>query len=222
MLHMDHDSRVTIDYLRSRPQGSVVRWASDHLGAEQPWSTGWLDVRIPDDGPPDMGWVWTILSPEDPEQGDPEQLWRFPWPPDLEIHSVLDLERGGYAHELPVPVGKLLPASVLASYRRLGSAYRVRGAWSAPAICEALSDWSARRAGRSDLRFEWDPEAGDSPILAIVKERAAARGPTWDLGDGLEVVDGVMDDLLALDPADAAWMTIVLREAASVFGDDAS
>ena len=171
---MDRDSRLTIDYLRAQPDGGVVRWASDHLTAERPWATGWIDVRIPDGGPPGMAWVWTILRPDDPDQAAPGQLWQFPWPQDLP------------------------------------------GRWSADAVCEALFDWAARHAGRTDLRFEWDSGAGRSAALELVEERAAADGPVWDLGEGLKVVDGVMDDLLELfaaDPDEAARVMSALREA---------
>ena len=244
---MDDDSRETIEYLRAQPRGGVVRWASDHVTAERPWATNWIDVRIPEGGPPDMSWVWTILEPEDPDQPEPGQLWQFSWPHDLEIHSVFDPGEGWYANELPVPVGESLPESVVAGYERLalgvekayrrpnpsnakpvpaaiyldlirraGSAYSVRGGWSVRTVCDALSDWADRHAGRLDLRFEWDRRAADSPALELAKERAAAGGPTWDLGNGLEVVDGVTDELLGLlatDPQEAARVTAVLREA---------
>jgi hypothetical protein len=186
---MDHDSRETIAYLRSQPRGGTVRWASDHLTAERPWATGWIDIRIPNGGPPDMGWVWTILCIDDPDQPEPGQLWQFPWPHDLEIRSVFGPVEGRYESE-------------------------PRGGWSARTVGDALSFWAARHAGRDDLRFAWAPEAGPSRMLELVEERAAADGPTWDLGDGLEVVDGVMDDLLALDPEEAAAITRILREAA--------
>lgn len=244
---MDEDSRVTIDYLRTQPENAVVRWASDHVNAEAPWATNWVDVRIPDGGPPEMGWVWTILDPADPDQALPEQLWQFPWPFDLDVHGVFDPAKGWYAKELPVPAGEPLPESVIAAYERLAlrvegdydkdarsnakpvpaalyddlmrrtaSAYSVRGGWSAGTVGDALSDWSARHAERGDLRFEWDREAGESASLTVARERAANPGSVWDLGDGLTVVDGLMDELLELlatDPEEAARVTTVLREA---------
>ena len=244
---MDDDSRETIEYLRAQAQGASVRWASDHVTAERPWATGWIDARVPDGGPTDMAWVWTILDPADPDEPALGQLWQFRWPHDLDIHSVLDPVEGWYVNELPVPAGEALPESVVAGYERrarqveaahrhgagsnaepvpaaiyedvirsTGSAYRVRGGWSVRTVCDALSDWAARHARRDDLRFEWDREAGDSPMLEVAKQRAAASGPSWDLGNGLTVVDGFMDELLELlatDPDEAARVTKVLREA---------
>ena len=216
------------------------------MTAERPWATVWIDVRIPEGGPPDMSWVWTILDPEDPDQPEPSQLWQFPLAPRPGDPFGLR-PRGWYENELPVPVGESLPECVVAGYERLalrveeayrrpgpsnakpvpaaiyadlirrtGSAYSVGGGWSVQTVCDALSDWADRHAGRPDLRFEWDRRAGDSPARELAKELAAAGGPSWDLGNGLEVVDGLMDELLGLlatDPREAARVTAVLREA---------
>jgi hypothetical protein len=175
MRPIDRDSRETIDYLRDLPEGAVVRWASDHITRQRPFARGWIDIRIADGGPPDMGWVWTILTPEDPDPGTPEQLWQFPWP--------YDDTRG----------------------------------WSVRTVCDALSHWAIRHARRADLTFEWAPEAPASAALERAIERATAGGPTRDLGDGLEVADGVMDDLLALDPDEAARIEAILRESSQRF-----
>jgi len=220
---MDHDSRVTIDHLRSLPRRSVVRWASDHLTAERPWATGWIDIRIAAGGPPGMGWVWTIVRDDDPDDPKPGQLWCFVWPHDLDVHGVFDPTVGWYVRELPVPAGAQLPAPLAAAYEedagRVGGIYEIRRAWSAGAVCDALSTWAARHAGRADLRFAWDRDAGPSAALAEVMERAVAGGPVWDLGDGLQVVDGLMDELLALHPDEAAKLTPVLREAGRLLAE---
>jgi hypothetical protein len=219
-MEMDHDSRVTIEYLCSQPPDAIVRWASDHVSAEKPWGVGWVDLRIADGGPPDMGWVWTIVRADDPDDPKPGQLWCFEWPEDLDLHCVFDPSEGWYVRELPVPAGEPLPPLLVAAYeenaRRVGGTYAVRKAWSAHAVSEALASWAARHAGRADLHFEWDRGAGPSEVLAEMTERAAAGGPVWDLGDGLRVVDGLMDDLLALHPDEAAELTPILREAANL------
>ena len=134
----DRDSLATIDYLRAQPRGAVLRWATHHLTAEQPWSTGWVDVSIPEDGPPDMGWVWTILDPDDPEQGSPEQLWQFPWPQDLDVHGVFDPGHGWYVDELPIPAEHQLPDGLVEAYRR--AAARIEEAYRS-------GDTSARPVG---------------------------------------------------------------------------
>jgi hypothetical protein len=170
---MDRDSRLTIEYLRTQPANGVVRWASDHLTEEAPWTAGWIDVRIPEGGPLGMSWVWTIVTPDDPDQLDPDELWCFACPYDRE------------------------------------------GGWSAAAVSDALAAWAARHAGRGDLRFAWDPKAGPSPTLRRIVERAEACGQVWELGDGLTLHDGALDDLLALHPDEAAELTARLREAAA-------
>lgn len=223
MPHVDDDSRATIDYLRSLPPNALVRWTSDHVRPGAPWTTGWIDVRVARGALSGMGWVWTIVRADDPDDPKPGELWCFVWPPDLDIHCVLDPAAGWWVRELPFPAGEPLPSLLAAAYeenaRRVGGRYDVRQGWSAGTVCDALSDWAARHAGRRDLRFEWDRDAGPSAVLARVTERAAAPGEVWDLGDGLTVVDGLMDDLLALHPDEAAELTPVLRETGKLLAE---
>jgi hypothetical protein len=182
-MEMDEDSRVTIDYLRGLPDGAEVRWSSHHVSTSHPWASGWIDIRIVDEGAPPMNWAWTIITKDDPDGTRPEQLWQFVWPYDR--HDVSE------AHD-------------------------VRGAWSVETVSQALADWATRHAGRPDLRFAWDPEGEPPPAVAVAAQRArdlAEGAPTWDLGDGLKVADGLMDELLAMDPDERDEVLAVLREA---------
>jgi len=98
----------------------------------------------------------------------------------------------------------------------VGGSYGVRGGWTVGTIGEALSHWTATHAGRRDLSFEWDPEAEPDPIVQRVIERARAMddgAPVHDLGDGLVVADGLMDELLAMDPDEREALIGRLREA---------
>jgi hypothetical protein len=215
---VDNDTRVTIEYLRAQAPDGVVRWASDHITATTPWTTGWIDVSVARGGPVGMGWVWTIVGHDDLGEAAPGQLWYFAWPYDLDVHAILDPAEGWYVDELPARAGRELPRALVSEYeehaQRVGGSYVIRRGWSARAISEALSVWATRHAERGDLLFQWDREAGPSAALATVMERAAGSAPMWDLGDGLTVVDGAMEDLLTLPPDDAAEIMAVLRDAA--------
>src|SRR6266511_3667879 len=100
---MDDDSCLTIEYLRSQPPNATVRWTSDHLSAEAPWATGWIDLCVAGGGLSDMGWVWTIVREDDEDDPKPGQLWCFVWPSDLELHCIFDPSQDWCVNELPLP-----------------------------------------------------------------------------------------------------------------------
>lgn len=216
---MDEDSRMIIEYLRALPEGSVVRWSSHHVSRAEPWTTHWVDIRIDDDGAPPMNWVWTIIGDDDPDGTGPDQLWQFVVPYDIDVHRVGD-RAGGTFNVWLAPYGESPPACIAAAYEplaaRIDGWYEVRGGWTVGAIGQALAGWAARHAGRTDLRLEWNPEGEPYPAVrqAIERARAIEEGaPVQDLGDGLVLADGVMDDLLALDPEERAKVLDAMREA---------
>lgn len=227
MSTLDHDTRVTIDWLRALPAGAVVRWATHHLTKREPYSCGWVDVRIPDGGPPGMGFVWTIIGPDD-EDTPPPVHWEFIWPYDVDVHGVLDPGDGWYVNVWVTTPGAAVPPEVAEMYKtypkRVDGAYHVRQGWSAEAVNAALTWWATTHAGRSDLRFERDVDAPPPEIIRVVEERArdiAEGGAVWDLGDGVHVADGVMDDLLAAEPDEAAEIMEHLRAVQRALrGDD--
>lgn len=218
---MDEDSEVTIRYLRGRPHGARIHWSTHHLSREEPWARGWVDVRIEDDDAPPFGWAWTIIGQDDPDGSPPGQLWQFAWPYDLDVHEVwgpVEPPRiiGRLMGTWAVPRGGPAPEEVAASLRDGPDRRHVAfGGWSADAVGEALAHWAATHAGRPDLRFAWDPDADLPPAVARAAERArevAEGGATRDLGDGVVVAEGVMDDLLAMDPHDRDDVLQAFRE----------
>src|SRR5438093_6805862 len=99
-MDMDKDSRVTIDYLRGLPHGAEIRWSSHHVSTSQPWTSGWIDIRIVDEGAPPMNWAWTIIGEDDPDGTGPEQLWQFVWPYDRQdVSERRDVVRGAWSVE---------------------------------------------------------------------------------------------------------------------------
>lgn len=166
-----------------------------------------------------MDWVWTIIAEDDPDGTGPEQLWQFVVAHDLDVHRVRD-SAGGTARLWLARRGEPPPESIAATYgelaERAGGRYEVRGGWTVGAIARALSDWASTHAGRADLRFEWDPEGDPPPAVREAMERARALdegAPVRDLGGGVTAADGVMDDLLALDPDERARVLEAMREA---------
>jgi len=217
---MDEDSAITIEYLRGLPEGAVVRWSTHHLSREEPWTSRWVDVRIENEGSPPFGWVWTIIGEDDPDGTAPEQLWQFVWPYDLHVHEVREPVRPPKVFGQPVgrwavPRGGVVPEEVAVALRAPERHHVMLGGWSARSIGEAVSHWTATHAGRPDLRFSWIADAEPPPAVAQAAERAREideGGPTWDLGEGLVVADGLMDDLLAMDADERDELMKAFRE----------
>jgi hypothetical protein len=199
----------------------VVHWSSHHVSAKHPWTAGWIDIRIEDEGAPDFNWAWTIIGEDDPEGTGPDQLWQFVWPFDVDVHEVWGPERPERRWATP----RGAPNPDVPEALGPGKTYRVRAGWSVETVGAALADWATKQAGRRDLRFEWDPEGEPHPGVAAAAERARATAegaPVWDLGDGLTVVDGFMDELLVMDPDERDEVMKALRETRDgmVFGPD--
>jgi hypothetical protein len=216
---MDEASRLIIEYLRGLPEDSTVHWSSHHVSRDRPWTTNWIDIRVADEGAlPTMNWVWTIIGEDDPD-GTGDARWQFVWPYDLDVRQVWDAT-GGPFNVWVAARGEAPPECIAAAYERLPEnfecSYEVRGGWSVETVAEALSSWAATHAGRPDLRFAWNPEGEPYPEVVRAAERARKLeegGPSWDLGDGLVVADGVVDDLLALEPEERQQVLEAMREA---------
>jgi hypothetical protein len=220
MIEMDDASRRIIEYLRALPENSIVDWSSHHVSRGRPWTTHWIDIRIADEGAlPTMNWVWTIIGEDDEDGTGPDQLWQFVWPYDLDVHQVWDAT-GEPFNVWIAARGEPPPKCIAAAYKHLPEhfecSYEVRGGWSVETVAEALSSWADTHAGRPDLRFAWDPEGEPYPEVRQAMERARQLeegAPSWDLGDGLVVADGVVEDLLALEPEERQRVLEAMREA---------
>jgi hypothetical protein len=220
---LDHDSEVLADYLGSLPRRAVVPWASDHVRARTPWASRWVDVRLLDPGAPPMGWAWTIVGHDDPDGTDPQNSWCFQWPYDLDIYEVWESQAPPRImpklileiparHHRPLPPG--VERALAMSAARADRSIVDVGGWSVATITAGLTLWTALIAGRGDLQLRWDADAGPSPRLQTIAERAASSGPFWDLGDGLVAHDEAMDELMR-DPASAAEVEKHVRDVLS-------
>ena len=165
---MDGDSELLIAYLRSRPTGAFVPWASPQLESGTPWSTHRIDVKTVDGDAPARRWAWTIVGPDDVDECDPEELWCFSWPPDLDVCEVW---------EAPLPPHTAQQFTLELALRRdetdpgeLALAHEemiVHPGWTSDAVSAALNHWATVHAGRDDLHFFWDDLVGSSTFAAI-------------------------------------------------------
>lgn len=224
---MDENSTLAIEWLQALPPHTVVSWSEDTVDGGRPWTTHWLDVRVIEPPGPDcMNWVWTVLSPDDPDQGTPEQLWQFPVAHDLEVHEIYGPPPDDRASEFPVPLDLSPPPALLAALpaaaARIGTVHRVRGGWSVRRVSDALHDWSRRHADRGDVRFRCDLTAPRSQIVQEIARTLGGSGEeSGESGTrGFAAVYAQLDTLLRLDPADATAARAWLWRAHAVMLDD--
>lgn len=116
------------------------------------WEFGWpqdLDVHSVWD--PLAGWYAKELVVPTGESVHEDVVAKFER---LARRVEQEYRRRSRSSAMPVP--RLMYEGLV---RETGSAYTIRGGWSVDAICDALSDWASRHAGRRDLRFEWNRDA---------------------------------------------------------------
>ena len=155
-----------VRFLREQPAHAVIPYRDDAVPPECPIAFGWTDAC-----PGDLRTWLTVVAPEEGSD-DPMDM---PWPYDATLEIAYDGDGDGDA----LPASRVqpdgAPASLVeapgyaASIRELWASWWLerlepagdgvwrRRVWTLDAIEAALADWSARHAGRADLRFTFDP-----------------------------------------------------------------
>lgn len=186
------------EWLCALDYGAEIRWGHDLARPAPGAHTGYIDVFAPD-GCAACGtnWLVTIQEPGlDDAPADGVEVLEAP-------HDVA--VRGRWEdHWFVDGTVEVLPAPAEDS---LADGIRTRPAWSTGTLNAALRDWADRLAGRGDLVWVFDDEI-TSPMVALASERLAAIEAggveTYALGDGVCIVEGAFDELLASGPDTAA------------------
>ncbi len=176
---IDDDGDDIVQWVRHYP-GDALIWHSDHIGPDQPYSQGWVDIlcdELQNDVP--MNWVWTIEAPEYADE-DETAAWTFQWTPDLILWAVWDPEfadnKGPQRFEIPIDKNRFPNTSELELLNQALSEASDRAyvigvsAWSPEQISKGLNHWAAYYAERPDIRFHWNPEGPPSPLAAEALE----------------------------------------------------
>lgn len=218
-----------VGYLEGLPQGAEVRWGSDGMSVDKPWSATWVDVQVPEiEKHAGLNWVWTILHTADRDADDdtdaPTTI-RAGWDADLYYVWGPIPEGGQWFVATHVCPSAFLPDALeiarLHAAREVAPDERItgrRGAWTAQHISALLAMWALNHAGRDDIVFVFDPESvGLSPLAKVAAERAkgidAGVDESFDAGDGIRVHGDVMDEMLALGPDEAAELMSAIKDA---------
>jgi hypothetical protein len=158
-----HYERV-VRFLREQPARATIPYRDDAVPPECPIAFGWTDAC-----PGDLRTWLTVVPPDEPSE-DPMDMT---WPYDATLEIAYDAGGAALPSIRLIPDGR--PASAVeapgyaASIRELWTSWWLerlepagdgvwrRRVWTLSAIEAALEDWSARHAGRADLRFVFDP-----------------------------------------------------------------
>lgn len=185
------------DSLRARVEnfdGSVVHWEAV---LARRYAT-WMGASIPDLGWHERPWGLDITGPGE-SGGDPLAL---DVERDLVEVVVYDRSRpsvrGRLVTERPDGVTEILvPAS----------------AWPPQPWCVDIDlGWSTRQV--SDALSRWFGDVGGRPDILVVSADEAERPSLRAVSGLVQAVDAAFDDLLALDPADAAVICSTLTAVA--------
>lgn len=218
--------------LAGLPAGTEIRWGDDSTQLTPGvWPANWVDVYIPElCNETGWNWVWTITAPysyraagddNDTEHDVDEELdpTEILLPPDRTAWVITDTDTSWHRPEPVVVTGydDAPEPSVCAEMFTAAAAYGEqvveRPSWSEAALNAALQAWCAEYAGRPDLRFRFDDRI-TTPLmnrLAAEIHNPSSSG-TYQIAEGIEVSSSVFDDLLAMNPADAARITESIKQ----------
>lgn len=223
-MHDDGGYAAVRGWVESLPRNAIVRWAADEFVDGEPFAVDWCDVRLID-GPPGFNWHFTVELEGEPGV-DASSMVLTP-APDVDVFTVWDTENRVEIVQVAVPSGAKPDSEGFAALEvALGVAaaheQRIVPGWTASAISRALYDWIESNCARRDLHIEWAADAGPSPMMQDILHTVALyaqndSGDVYDMGEinGRKILatDLFMDQLLALDPDQAATVMARFRQA---------
>jgi hypothetical protein len=174
--------------------------------------TGWVDVSIPalNEG---LGWNWifTVVGPGDADADVSELVLDH----DVAIWRIWNEETYWFDENpctLTSPDVKELSTEQRAEFDEDPT---VLLGWKTETITKAVAEWFATQAARPDIIVTYDPDMGfDRRDEAQELLNAVKSGiePTYEISPGVMATDRFMDQLLVLDPDEAADLTETLLE----------
>jgi hypothetical protein len=217
------DACRLIRWLAEQPQDATVLWTDWTLDESPAFGSGWLDIHFGGEAGPNS--VLTLSAPgEADDSEDPldsveityDATWevRFDDGNVVEMRIVPDDAAPRALHDARM-IDELQDEIQWSTFwrRALSRDQHDRSRWSQRVwtlerIDLALRDWAARFAGREDLRFSFAAPTIETPADESDDEARPAEGEHFvQIGDGVRAHTEVLDQLLAMDPEDAAEIT---------------
>ena len=216
------------DAIKSLSQFSQVRWCSAtasvvegvHLGTS-------LDVTVNSICDGDLlPWLWTVVNIDDVDAIPGGELSVVQSPIiavefDVVVWAVYDPTQRWYNELTAVvyPVGEEPASDEMAALYDMadlvdGEIEQIFG-WRSSTIDQALEQWCLLNLDRGDLRFSEDPDEVPYFVEMLVsKDEMSQQQDQYIIAEGVYISDTVFDDLLSMDPSQAARITSVLQELA--------
>lgn len=172
-----------VKWFQLRPEGEVIRWYSDHVSADRPWSAGWIDVQI-EALENDLGWSWvfSINSPEhDDDEDEPvshDESLIYVVEPDAHVMRVWRPDTRWYddyavIKPLGVPFTECEYSRIEQLRRETSGRTSRSSAWTVARITDWLDEWVAEVAERPDISFGWDDSDRVSPMVQRAEQIVA-------------------------------------------------
>lgn len=225
-----HDDATEFEQLlgliAALPAHPEIVWGDDSsLIAGKVWSANWIDVYVPslcdEHG---WNWIWTVNLPAAYRTADDDDLDSDEDPTEILLDPdrtawVITEQNGSWFRPDPVVIVEYddapdpgTYAEMLTAAAALGEQLQERACWSEDTVNAALTAWCAEHAGRPDIRFRFDPDI-TTPLMEklVAQLNDPEHAATYEIADGIEVSASVFDDLLAMDPEDAARLTETIK-----------
>jgi hypothetical protein len=226
-----HDENVTefellLGMIAALPAHAEIVWGDDSSRiAGKVWPANWIDVYVPslceENG---WNWIWSVNLPAAYRTADDDDLDPGEDPTEILLDPdrtawVISEENGSWFRPEPVAIVEYddapdpgTYAELLTAAAALGEQLHERACWSEEAVNAALTAWCAEHVGRPDIRFRFEHDI-TTPLMEKLAAQLndPANAATYEIADGIEVSAQVFDDLLAMDPDDAARLTETIK-----------
>ena len=165
---MTRDPTTTlIEWFQARPAGATLRWGDGGITADHPYATRGADPVIPNCP---VRWPWCVVGPDEASRDDAACQKTLVLDYDLDVYEVwpgglCDGPIGSWVAGRDRPLDVVAARSVTELRALPGAMLAMEGGWWPSSISRVLAEWTAREAGRSDVRFRWHADTWSSILI---------------------------------------------------------
>lgn len=217
-------NKEIVKWIKSLPQGTTIYWADESLSEAKPFVFPWVDVVIPALGEfLKEEFTLTFQAPgskhEDAIELPYNAAFVVEFEDEIPERAFLEIENGP-DFELPSLIGnvrslwKIYWSNLLDNQEESSSV----PVWTPEFISRAIEEWIEDLSGRNDLIVLWNPQLKVDEVDVSFGE--SGHENSYQIGEGIFASEKVFDELLAMDPDEAAEIVKQLKALSNQLGEE--